>query len=245
MGLAFGLRKGKILGHELAGVVEAVGEEVSKFQVGDPVFASPGVKGGAYAEFICLPEDGMVAIKPRNMTFEEAAAVPVGAHTALFILRRGNIKPGMTVLVYGASGSVGTYAVQIAKHYGAEVTGVCSAENVELVTSLGAARVIDYKTEDFTESGERYDVIFDAVRKISASKSKPALKPDGIFLSASTSVSEKQEELIFIKRLIEEGKIKAVIDRRYPMEEIIEAHRYVDTGRKKGNVIIQVVDEDG
>ncbi|TFH05863.1 MAG: NAD(P)-dependent alcohol dehydrogenase, partial [Candidatus Thorarchaeota archaeon] len=235
-----GLGKGKVLGHEFAGEVEVIGHEVTLFKPGDQVFASPGMKGGAHAQYVCIPETSMVALKPNNMTFEEAAAVPVGGHTALDILRKGNITEGQKVLIYGASGSVGSYALQLAKYWRAEVTAVCSTSNVGWVKDLGADKVIDYKTEDYTQSGETYDVIFDAVRKISSSQSKGLLKENGVFLSTSSSTKEKAENLVYLRELIETGKLTAVIDRTYPLEEIIEAHRYVDTGRKKGNVVISI-----
>ncbi|MHA1904229.1 MAG: NAD(P)-dependent alcohol dehydrogenase [Candidatus Thorarchaeota archaeon] len=235
-----GLGKGKILGHEYAGEVEAVGDKVTRFKSGDEVFGSAGMKGGTYAEYISIPEDSMVALKPENLTFEEAAAVPVGAHTAFDILRTANIQSGQNVLIYGASGSVGSYGLQLSKYWGAEVTGISSAKNFEMVKSLGADFVIDYKTEDFTQSGKTYDVIFDAVRKLSASQSERALKESGVFLSSRTSTKENVENLVFLRELIEKGDLRPVIDRTYPLEEIIEAHRYVDTGRKKGNVVIKV-----
>lgn len=232
------------LGFELAGQVEETGKNVKRFKKGDEVLATSGFKFGAYAEYICLPESGAIAAKPTNLTYEEAASIPVGAITALFFLKgKAKIQKDQKVLIYGASGSVGTYAIQLAKYFGAEVTAVCSTANIELVKSLHADKVVDYTKEDITQSGEHYDIIFDTVGKISASNCKKILAPKGKFVTVKKGDAMRYASKInFLKELAEAKKLKPVVDRIYPFEQMIEAHRYVEKGHKKGNVAITLTD---
>ena len=256
-----------VLGTELAGEIEAVGQDVRKFKKGDQVFGSAGVNFGANAEYICLPEEpeemeGGVAIKPANMTYEQAAAVPFGGRDAVHFLRKGNLERGQKILINGAGGSIGTFAVQLAKYFGAEVTAVDSTGKLDMLRSIGADHVIDYTREDFAESGETFDVIFDVVGKMTFSPNDGSLKRDGTYITANprlpqmvqglwTSMRSSKkvvietasgtiDDLVFLRRLIEEGTLRSVIDRCYPLEQIAEAHRYVETGHKKGNVVIRV-----
>ena len=268
MRLVFGVSRPKqpILGTELAGVVESVGKDVRKFKVGDQVFAFSDAAMGCHAEYKCMPEDGAVALKPPNLTYDEAAALSFGGTTALDFFRKGKLQSGERVLVNGASGGVGTAAVQLARHFGADVTGVCSTANVELVRSLGASHVIDYTKEDFTRNGETYDVIVDTAGTAPFSRSKASLKEGGrllmvlgglpdmlqipwVSMTSSKKViagpaAGRAEDLRFLAGLAEAGEFKPVIDRRYPFERIAEAHSYVDTGRKKGNVVITLEHDD-
>lgn len=265
--IAFGLQKPNItvLGSELAGDVEAVGKNVTRFKKGDRVFGYPGSNFGAYAEYICMPENGTLAHKPVNLGYEEAATLPYGTIMALHLLRKMNLRPGQKVLINGASGAIGSAAVQIAKQFGAEVTGVCGTPRLEFVEALGADKVIDYSQQDFSQNGETYDLIFDILGKADFSRCKKSLTPNGVLLYASfkskqllemlwTTRFSKQkvvcaiapgslEDLLAIKELVEAGKIKSLVDKRFPLEQAAEAHRYVESGNKKGNVVIFLAGE--
>lgn len=261
--LALGLMRPKqpVLGVEYAGEVEAIGTKITKFKKGDRIFGStPWMKFGCYAEYIVQPEDGIISKIPEKLHFEEVAPMPFMGIGALYFIRKANLQKGQKILIYGASGAVGTYAVQLAKYFGAKVTGVCSTTNMELIKSLGADKVIDYTREDFSESGEQFDVFFDAVGKCPFSKAIKSVKKDGKYITAERGLSEtiqgifankftnkrviagtanaKIEDLIFLKELLISGKLKTVIDKTYPVEDIIKAHRYVDKGHKKGNVVL-------
>ena len=262
----FGLTKPKknILGGVLSGEIEAIGAAVKLFKVGDEVFGTTGMSFGAYAAYTCLPENGTLALKPNNITHKEAAVIPFGGTTALYFIKKANIQSGQKVLINGASGAVGTAAIQLAKYFGAHVTGVCSTANIEMVRSLGADEVIDYTKEDFTKNGETYDVIFDTVDKISFSNSLKSLNKNGILILGASGlsgmlqglwtsmtsgkkvitgmISEKADDINFLKGLIENGKLKPVIDRTYSLEQVAEAHAYVEKGHKKGNVAITLTD---
>ena len=267
--LYMGLRKprrSQILGMEFAGEIEAVGKDVKLFRKGDQVFGATSLRFGAYAEYICLPSTAVMAIKPANMTYEQAAAVPVGGLEALYFIRKGNVQSGEKVLINGAGGSIGSFAVQLAKSFGAEVTGVDSTPKLDMVRSIGADHVIDYMHEDFTQSGQRYDVIFDVVGKSPFVGSIRSLKQNGRYLLANAGLSQmarglwtspisnkkvifgaastKAEDLVVLKELIEAGTIQSFIDRCYPLDQIAEAHRYVDTGQKKGNVVVTVAHDN-
>ena len=263
LGVGFSKPRQPVLGMELAGRVESVGADVTRFKAGDEVFAATlAGLGGAYAEYACVPENGAVALKPANISFAQAAALPIGARTALQFLRLAKLSRGQRILVYGASGSVGTYVVQLARHFGAQVVAVCSGANAGLMTALGAHRVVDYNVVDFSDSGELYDVIFDTLDKCPFSSCSKALKKQGVDMNAtrllpsgamllarlrgrtiflSRSAPESPEALDYLKALVEAGELQAVIDRAYRLEDMVEAHRYVDQGRKRGNVAISVV----
>ena len=262
--LIFGFKRPRkpILGVVVAGEIEAIGTSVSNYKIGDKVFGSSGMNFGAHAEYVAVPQDAVLALKPGKMTYEEAAAIPFGATASMHFLRIANIQKGQKVLIYGASGALGTMAVQLARNYGADITAVCSTSNIELMKSLGADHVIDYTQEDFTRNGKKYDVIFDTIGKNSLRKALKSLSDNGYLLLASAGIGtmisgsiksmflkkkivsgvikETVKDMNFFKQLIEKGSLKAVIDRTYPLEKVAEAHAYVDKGHKKGNVIISM-----
>ena len=244
MGAVLGFRKPRnpILGLVLAGEIESVGRDVTRFKPGDQVYGFTAFRFGAYAEYKCLPEKAILALKPSNGTYEEAAAIPYGGLLALHFLKKASIERRPRVLVYGASGAIGTSAVQLAKYFGADVTGVCSTMNLDLVKSLGADAVIDYTNEDFTQNGARYDLIFNAVGKRKARlQTQGSLTPDGIHVTVDDSSPRmRAEDLAFLTELVEAGKLRPVIDRIYPLEQIVDAHTYVDKGHKRGNVVIGI-----
>ncbi|MBE0679171.1 MAG: NAD(P)-dependent alcohol dehydrogenase [Bacteroidales bacterium] len=262
-GFGFSKPKRQILGNTFAGEVEMIGNGVKQFRPGEQVFGYTGETMGAYAEYLCIPEDGILALKPSHMTYEEASTVPYGATMALCLLRKVNIQKGQRVIVIGASGAIGSAAVQLASHYfGAEVTGVCGTQGMEYVKNLGAAKVIDYKKEDFTRNGESYDLIFDILGKESFSKYRASLKHKGIYMPVSfktakllqmlqTSIgggkrvicalaTPKQDDLVLIRKFLEDRKLKPVVDKSFPLEKAAEAHKYVEAGNKKGNVVLKV-----
>ncbi|MEZ4522039.1 MAG: NAD(P)-dependent alcohol dehydrogenase [Thermomicrobiales bacterium] len=263
--LLIGVRKPRgttVLGQEVAGVVEAVGKDVSRFKPGDQIIAATGLGFGGYAEYVALPEKRTMAIKPANVSFEEASALPVGGLNALYYLKAAGIRPGRDVLIYGSTGAIGTFAVQLAKHFGANVTAVCSTGKIDLVRSLGADWIIDYTREDFTENGLSYDVIFDTIGKSSFSRSMSSVREGGVYIQANPTITDMvrgpiasrrqrkrvllqyagddSEELAFLAGLLGAGEISTVIDRCYPLEQTAEAHRYVERGHKSGNVVISV-----
>ena len=252
LSMGFGKPRNPILGMVAAGEVDSAGPDVKKFKIGDPVISytvlSPTkTRLGTYAQYICIPEDWIVLPKPTNVTYEDAAAIPYPGELAMFFLKKGDIQSRKNVLIVGASGSIGTTAVQLVKHFGAKVTGVCSTANLELVRSLGAETVIDYTKEDYSKGSERYDLILDAVpqqvaeRKSLKSQAKNALTPDGKFISIDDGIAKvSRDDLVLLMDLAESGKFKPVIDRSYPLEQMVEAHKYVETGHKKGNVVITV-----
>ena len=229
----------------MSGVVEGKGKKVTNFKIGDEVFGTTTMLSiGSYAEYVCLPQQwkhGVIALKPTNLNFKEAAALPIGGMTALFLLEKAKISKGKNVLVYGASGSVGSFAVQIAKSFGSSVTAVCSTSNIDMVKSLGADEVVDYTKEEYTLLKDKFDIVFDAVGKTTKSKAKKVLKNDGVFVSVNMLTKEKNENLLKLKELAEGEKLKPYIDTYYPLEKIVSAHTYVDQGHKKGNVVIDII----